>query len=109
METDLFTHSVIVLLGFSSLKGQTFVRCSIIPLLIMCVKFFFRSIKTPYSLFALSTSAACDVIEEHMKRTVTPPRVSTEPQAPKRPESPSTAFPISKALMMVSELQVQTY
>ncbi|KAF5901790.1 DNA topoisomerase 2-binding protein 1 isoform X1, partial [Clarias magur] len=48
--------------------------------------------------------AACDVIDEHMKRTVTPPRVSSEPQTPKRPESPSTAFPITKA-SMVSVLQ----
>ncbi|MCJ8745696.1 hypothetical protein PDJAM_G00133130 [Pangasius djambal] len=49
--------------------------------------------------------AACDVIEEHMKRTVTPPRVSTEPQAPKMPEAPATDSPISKASML-AELQL---
>ncbi|XP_053083876.1 DNA topoisomerase 2-binding protein 1 isoform X2 [Pangasianodon hypophthalmus] len=49
--------------------------------------------------------AACDVIEEHMKRTVTPPRVNTEPQAPKMPEAPATDSPISKASML-AELQL---
>ncbi|XP_060756012.1 DNA topoisomerase 2-binding protein 1 isoform X2 [Neoarius graeffei] len=50
--------------------------------------------------------AACDVIEEHMKRTMTPPRVKTEPQAPKIPDAPSTAFPIFKASML-PELQLE--
>lgn len=54
----------------------------------------------------LSTSAAYDVIEEHMKRTETPPRVNNEPEGPKKTDDPSTAFSISKSSML-AELQVQ--
>ncbi|XP_017308606.1 DNA topoisomerase 2-binding protein 1 isoform X4 [Ictalurus punctatus] len=50
--------------------------------------------------------AACDVIQDHTKQMVTPPRVNTEPQAPKIPEAPSTAFPVSKA-SMPAELQFE--
>ncbi|KAK3541594.1 hypothetical protein QTP86_033095 [Hemibagrus guttatus] len=50
--------------------------------------------------------AACDVIEEHMKRTETPPRDNTEPEGPKKTDAPSIALSISKSSMLV-ELQLE--
>lgn len=74
----------------------------------VCYRFCINFIKMTVLLFTPSTSAACDVIQDHTKQMVTPPRVNTEPQAPKIPEAPSTAFPVSKA-SMPAELQVHSY
>ncbi|KAI5617083.1 DNA topoisomerase 2-binding protein 1 isoform X1 [Silurus asotus] len=50
--------------------------------------------------------AACDVIEEHMKRTVTPTRVNTEHKVARISEAPSTAFLNSRASIPF-ELQME--